>query len=130
MSLIPHKESWKDAAVWKTAAEHRLPLIGYPLEIPSGTLPPENSFLKIEGMDLGLSCYKVGSSEQQLTVRLYEMKGDEGRAVLEFPFGVSKVSLVDLCENIIGDLPTSGSTVSVPVDAHSIITLRVTKSLS
>ncbi|MFW9802191.1 MAG: alpha-mannosidase [Candidatus Thorarchaeota archaeon] len=128
MSIIPHKGTWKQASVWKTAAEHRLPLIGYPLETSGGTLPLENSFLKIEGMELGLSCFKIGTSEHEFIIRLYEMAGEKGSATLEFPFGVSRVSLVDLRENVIGDLPTSGSTATIPVDAHSIITLRVTKA--
>jgi alpha-mannosidase len=130
LALIPHKGSWKDAAVWRIAAEHRLPLIGYPLETSDGPLPPENSFLKIKGMELGLSCFKIGSSEKELIIRFYEMAGAEGLATIEFPFVVSNVSLLDLRENIIGDLPTSGSTVAVSVDAHSIITLRVTKASS
>jgi alpha-mannosidase len=130
MSLFPHKGSWKEAKVWRTAAEHRLPLIGYPLEDPSGTLPSEGSMLKIEGMDLGLSCHKMGSSERELTIRLYEMAGESGRAVLEFPFEVAKVELVDLREKVIGELPKSGTTVTVPVDAHSIITLKVTKAMT
>jgi alpha-mannosidase len=127
MSIIPHKGSWKDAAVWRTAAEHRLPLIGYPLEVSGGSLPAERSFLKIEGMELGLSCFKLGSSDQEVVIRLYEMAGEEGRATLEFPFKASNVSLLDLCENVIGDLPASDSTVTFPVDGHSIITLKVTK---
>jgi alpha-mannosidase len=130
MSLIPHKGSWKDAKVWRTAAEHRLPLIGYPLEGPGGALEPEQAMLNIQGMDLGLSCHKIGSSERELTVRLYEMAGVSGSAVLEFPFAVGKVELVDLCEKIIGELSSSGKTLTVPVDAHSIITLRVTKALT
>ena len=129
MSLVPHKGSWKDATVWRTAAEHRLPLIAYPIEGPGGTLPLESFMLGIEGMDLGLSCHKMGPSERELTVRLFEMAGETGSAKIEFPFSVGKVELVDLCERVIGELSSSGSKVTVPVDAHSIITLRVTKSM-
>jgi alpha-mannosidase len=128
MSLFPHKGSWKEAKVWRTATEHRLPLIAYPLEDPGGTLPAEGSMLKIEGMDLGLSCHKMGSSERELTVRLFEMAGVAGSVVLEFPFKVAKVELVDLCEKVIGELPRSGSSMTVQVDAHSIITLKITKA--
>ncbi|MFW9967102.1 MAG: alpha-mannosidase [Candidatus Thorarchaeota archaeon] len=130
MSLFPHKGSWKDAKIWRTAAEHRMPLIGYPLEAPGGSLPPEESLLKIEGMELSLSCHKIGSSEHEFIVRLYEMAGESGSAKLEFPFVVEKVELVDLCERNIGELSSSGPTVTIPVDAHSIITLRITKALT
>ncbi|MHA2354861.1 MAG: alpha-mannosidase [Candidatus Thorarchaeota archaeon] len=130
MSLFPHKGSWKDAMVWRTAAEHRLPLIGYPLEGSGGSLENEKTMLNIEGMELGLSCHKMGSSELELTVRLYEMAGKSGNTVLEFPFDVMKVELVDLCEKVIGELSSSGKKVTVPVDAHSIITLRVTKAMA
>ncbi len=128
MSLFPHKGSWKEAKVWRTAAEHRLPLIGYPLEDPGGTLPAEGSMLKIEGMDLGLSCHRMGSSDRELTIRLYEMAGVAGSAGLEFPFKVENAELVDLREKVIGELPRSGSSMTVQVDAHSIITLKITKA--
>jgi alpha-mannosidase len=130
MSLFPHKGSWKDAKVWRTAAEHRMPLIRYPLEGPGGTLPSDESLLKIEGMELGLSCHKIGSSEHEFIIRLYEMAGEGGSAVLEFPFVIEKAELVDLCERNIGELSCSGSTVTLPVDANSIITLRIAKALS
>jgi alpha-mannosidase len=130
MSLFPHKGSWTDAKVWRTAAEHRLPLIGYPLEAMGGTLPTERFMLKIEGMDLALSCHKMGSSKHELIVRLYEMAGDSGNAMLEFPFAVRKAELLDLREKVIGELSSSGSTVTIPVDAHSIITLRVTRAMT
>ena len=130
MSLFPHKGSWRDALAWRISAEHRIPLIGYPLEGSGGKLPSEKSLLTIEGMELGLSCHKIGTSEHEITVRLYEMAGATGSATIDFPFTVEKVELVDLCEKVIGELSSSDSTVTVPVDAHSIITLRITKALS
>ncbi|MFW9847118.1 MAG: alpha-mannosidase [Candidatus Thorarchaeota archaeon] len=128
LSLFPHKGSWREAQTWRAAAEHRIPLIGYPLDGEGGSLDPESSMLKIDDMDLALSCYKIGTSPNELTVRLFEMVGETGNATLEFPFSVNKVELVDLREKIIGEIPSTGSTVSVPVDAHSILTLRITKS--
>jgi alpha-mannosidase len=127
-SLLPHSGSWKGTKLWQTATEHRLPLIAYPVEESDSTRSAEESALKIDGMDLALSCYKFGPGENELTLRLYEVAGISGNAKLEFPFRVDCVDLVDLCEKVIGEIPSTGSSITLPVDAHSIITLRVRKA--
>lgn len=130
LSLYPHKGSWRQAQTWKAAAEHRIPLIAFPLGDASGELPAEASSLKIEEMNLVLSCYKLGDSESEMVIRLYEIEGDSGTTKIDFPFSLESAELVDLTEKIIGEIPTSGSTIQFPVDAHSIITLRVKRSES
>jgi len=128
-SLKPHKGSWSDAKVWRFAAEHRLPLIGYPLGNKGGPmvegLKPEESFLKIDGMDLMLSCYRIGESTDELIVRVYDISGKAGNAELDFFRELERVELIDLCERSIGELSFKGSIVTIAVDAHSIVTLRV-----
>jgi len=128
-SLKPHKGSWNDAKVWRFAAEHRLPLIGYPVEKPRNPtvekLLPEESFLKIDGMDLMLSCYRLGESTAEIIVRVYDISGKAGNAELDFFRELERVELIDLRERSIGELSFKGSIVTIAVDAHSIVTLRV-----
>lgn len=129
LALRPHKGSWSDAMVWQTSAEHRLPLIGYPLKASdaySGNgLQLEASMLTIAGMDLMLSCYKLGETSNELIVRLYETIGVSGNANLDLHRELEKVELIDLCERTIGELSFQGSIVTIPIDAHSIVTLRI-----
>ena len=129
LSLRPHKGSWNDAKVWRFAAEHRLPLIGYPLGNKRGGavdgLKTEESYLKIDGMDLMLSCYRIGNSADELIVRAYDISGKPGNAELDFFRELERVELIDLCERSIGELSFKGSVVTIAVDAHSIVTLRV-----
>ncbi len=129
LSLLPHSGSWKESKLWQLSTEHRLPLIAHPIQTSGGAMSAEGSALSISGMDLALSCYKVGPAENELTLRLYEVCGNSGTATLEFPFDVDCVDLVDLCEKVVGEIPSSGSVITLPVDAHSIITLRIKKAL-
>jgi alpha-mannosidase len=129
LSLKPHKGSWNDAKVWRFAAEHRLPLIGYPLRNNGGAAAEgqklEESNLKIEGMDLMLSCYRIGETPDELIVRVFDISGKAGNAELDFFRELERVELIDLCERSIGELSFNGSVVTIAVDAHSIVTLRV-----
>jgi hypothetical protein len=44
---------------------------------------------------------------------------------VSFVRNIERAELVDLLEREIGELKVNGKSVEVPVDAHSIITLRV-----
>ena len=123
--LSPHLGSWKDDKVWQTSTEHRLPLIGYPLDSEGGNASSEHSFFSIEGLELALSCFKPTMVENEFIIRVYEVEGKNGSAQLKFDKDIQSVKLIDLCENEIGDLSFDGKTVSIPVEAHSILTLRI-----
>ncbi|NHJ15205.1 MAG: hypothetical protein EAX95_16100 [Candidatus Thorarchaeota archaeon] len=130
LSLCPHQGSWRDAHSWRAAAEHRVPLVAFPLEQNNGGLPAEASSLAIEGMNLALSCYKTEASDSEITIRLYEVEGESGTTTIVFPFALECVELVDLTEKVIGEVPSSNNAIRLSVDAHSIITLRIRKGQS
>ncbi|MGQ4912685.1 MAG: glycoside hydrolase family 38 C-terminal domain-containing protein, partial [Candidatus Thorarchaeota archaeon] len=120
-----HSGDWKSADVWKVSAEHRLPLIAYPLEEPAGTYKEESPSILIEGVQLAVSSVRPSGQKDTLILRLYEPEGESGKSTLTFVRDLKRVELVDILEREIGELSVSGRTVEIPVDSHSIITLRV-----
>lgn len=124
-SIIPHRGKWDKAKVWRSSAEHRLPLMACCQESTGGSLPLEASFLEIQGMDLALSCLKPTGNPGEFVLRLYEMGGNEGIATLKFFYELESVNLTDLCERDMGEIGFHSNTFRLPVGPHSILTLRV-----
>ncbi len=123
--IYPHHGNWLNGEVWRKSTEHRLPLIAYPLDENTHGDVLEGSLLRITGNELMLSCFKPTGQENEYVVRLYEPKGEAGKSELIFNRDIESVKLVDLCEKDIGELAHSNRRVEIPVDAHSIITLRL-----
>jgi len=123
-TLYPHKGDWIKGSSWRVSTEHRLPLIAYPLDGISGSSEQELSILKIEGVDLMLSCFKP-KRENEFIIRLYEPKGIGGAAKLTFYREIERIEMLDMLEREIGELGHSEHSVEIPVDAHSILTLCV-----
>ncbi len=124
-ALLPHSDDWQTVKSWRTAAEYLYPLIGYPLDCDVGGATGHGSFLNVSGMDLVLSCYKPTNNPNEYIVRFYEPSGRNGNVAIAFDQEVESAILVDLCENEIGELSYEGYAISIPVDSHSIITVKV-----
>ncbi|MBN2230649.1 MAG: hypothetical protein JW779_13755 [Candidatus Thorarchaeota archaeon] len=122
--LYPHDHECQMADAWQVSAEHRLPLIAYPLDNAPGGVESEVSYLKIEGLDLMLSCYRP-IDDDEFVIRLYEPKGTSGSTKITFHRDLAKVTMVDILERDIGELGFEGRSVEFPIDAYSIITLNV-----
>jgi alpha-mannosidase len=81
--------------------------------------------MEIESGTLGLSCYKPTDIPDEFVVRVFEMAGESGTAIINFHRDIESVTLVDLVENEIGELSFEGRSVHLPIDGHSIVTLRM-----
>ncbi len=124
-SLRPHAGDWRESQTWRAATEHRLPLIAVLRtgHLRSGGEPL--SMLTISGVDLVVSSIRPGNRDDEILLRLYEPAGEDGVTRLTFARPVDSAVLVDFRDHDIGELPVDDSTVTVPVDGYSIITLRV-----
>ncbi|TFF94389.1 hypothetical protein EU546_04955 [Candidatus Thorarchaeota archaeon] len=129
-TLHSHDGNWRNAAVWRVSAEHRLPMIAFPLEKTGGSLSPEATSITVDGVDLVVSSVRPTERSNQIAVRLYEPQGASGKSTLTFARQIERVELTDLLDREIGEISSSGPSVEIPVDSHSIITLRITFSVS
>ncbi len=123
-TLYPHEGDWIKGSSWQVSTEHRLPLIAYPLDGASGALKIEQSNLKVEGIDLMLSCFKP-KKENEFIVRLYEPKGMAGTSKITFHREIDRVEMLDILEREIGEIGHSEHSVEISIDAYSILTLCV-----
>ncbi|MHA2374002.1 MAG: alpha-mannosidase [Candidatus Thorarchaeota archaeon] len=124
-TIFPHKGKWRDENVWRISAEHRLPLIGCVLDKISEMRPVEQSFLEIHGVDLMLSCFKTSDDSNEFILRFYEVEGNTGNSELVFNRFIESARLIDLIEHDIGELSHDENTIRIPVDAHSILSMKV-----
>ncbi|MFW9851258.1 MAG: glycoside hydrolase family 38 C-terminal domain-containing protein [Candidatus Thorarchaeota archaeon] len=125
IALIPHEGNWQSGMVIKKSAEYRLPPSSYCLLGGVAERPLKKSFLEIEGVVLGLSCFKPSDVDYEYIIRLYEYNGQSGRCTLRFNQTVHYAVLLDLIENEIGELQHDGNNIIVSVDPYSIITIKV-----
>jgi alpha-mannosidase len=95
------------------------------LDGEGGNDAKEHSFFSIEGLELALSCFKPAAVKNEFIVRVYEIEGKNGTAQLKFDKIIQSAKLVDLCEKEIGDLAFDDDKVLIPVEAHSIFTLKI-----
>ncbi len=125
LSLIPHRDSWKTDSIWQSAQEHRIGLIGYPLEDSEGTIDEEQELIRIDGIKLNLSCFKPSDRDNVFILRFYEPEGNSGDSTIRFHRKIKNVTLVDLTERDIGEIAFNENSLELSVDAHSIITLKI-----
>lgn len=126
ISLLPHKGNWSHGQVPRRCTEHRLPLIGFPLESsnPERDALPLRRF-EIEDIDLDLSSYRPGKDDSEGIIRLFDLKGNSGMATLAFEHRVRSAFLTDFLGNEIGELQVHGKSVRVQIDPYSICTIKV-----
>ena len=123
-TLYPHEGDWIKGSSWRVSTEHRLPLIAYPLDGASGTADIEVSNLKVDGVDLMLSCFKP-RREHEFIVRFFEPKGIAGTSTITFHQEIDRIEMLDMLEREIGEIGHDGNSVEISIDAHSILTLCV-----
>ena len=72
-----------------------------------------------------LSCFKPTETENEFIVRVYDIEGKNEASRLSFNKSIQSAKLIDLCENEICDLSFDDKTVIIPIEANSILTLKI-----
>ena len=162
-SVLPHEEGWKESTTYRHAMEFNIPLIAIHLggrealqqqhvkrEYESDKVKLGryfHSFLDIEPKNVVLSTLKLdehkADSGNSLVVRIYETEGKgENKVRLLFYKKIKSVSIVDLLENQIQEIPSlkteigdkdnlkseaffNDNTIMMKIEAFKIVTLRV-----
>ncbi len=91
-----------------------------------GTLDETMSFCSIEEPNVLLLCLKEAEDGRGIIVRLIETRGMATNATLRLPFvDIEKSFAANLVEEDEGPLPATPHTVTVPIGAFGIATIRV-----
>lgn len=104
LSLYPHKGDWQIGEVYKEALSFNNPLSLVQIGKSNGTLPIENSFIKIFPDDLIFSALKKSEDENGFVLRVYNPTEKDVEGRIEFFKSISKVEQVTLEEILVDDV--------------------------
>lgn len=140
-SLYPHRESFREAQIYRRALELNDPLIAVCAKSgENASLPSQMSFLAAEG-DAVVTALKAGGApmaamsgkigtlaERGITVRCFESDGIKSESKLKFGFDVSSAVRVNLLEE--GNTPAKleNNTLTVELSPYEIETVNVKPS--
>ena len=89
---------------------------------------PASSFCSIQEDNTVVLTFKKAEDKDGWILRLWEIGGNSGTVHVRFPrWKVSRAFLANLVEENEKELGVSWNVVAVPVDAHSVVTVRIRK---
>ena len=124
-SLVPHAGGWREAGTVRAGYELNSPLRSFAVSAHAGSAPPSQSFISLEPANLLLTSLKQAEGSTDLILRFYETAGQKTDAKIALPPGISEVWDANLMEEPAAKLAFDGKTVSLPVGAYEIKTLRL-----
>ena len=123
-AVQPHSGDWRQAEMYKQAQEfHHLPLAIQ--ADSSGDLAPELSFLEISPNNLILSALKKAEDTDEVILRFFETKGESTEAKVELFRAIKRLTLVDLLEREVCELPFERNKFGLEVKPFEIVTLKL-----
>lgn len=122
-ALVPHAGTWQN--VFGQAHAFNAPLRAVCTTSQTGTLPPEQSLLTLEGNGLVLSAVKTAEAGDGLVVRFYNITDKAVTARLHLSVPAKAAMLVNLAEEELEPLRLDDTrTVTIPVKGKQIITVK------
>lgn len=124
-SLYPHRGDWTVSGVTEEAFRLNSPLIARRVD----SLPEEQGFAVISGLDVGLGALKPAFDGDGYILRIYEPHGARGRTRLTFASVLSSFSIVNLLEETDTTKDTVAQidpiTLEIDLNPFEIMTLRL-----
>ena len=126
-ALLPHEGDLVEGRVTEEAEAFDLPLRLVPASRASDAapaLPATASVVTVEGYGVAVTAVKKAERGDAMVVRVCEVAGGRGIAVVRVALPVSGASLCDLLERPRQRLAVDGGGVRVPLDPFRLATLR------
>jgi alpha-mannosidase len=124
-SLMPHVGDFRQAGVIDEAYALNMPMRVVPGVASAGSTEAGSwGAFALSQPGIFVEAVKRAEREDALIVRLYEGWGRQVRARLTTPLPVSEVSVVDLLERPLANLPFADGAVDLDLRAFEILTLR------
>ena len=123
-SISSGKGDWAAARVWRQGIAFNNALIGVVSEdeLSQKTLPPEQSFLSVDGDSLVVSALKKADKDSSLVLRLYEESGQHVKTVIHFLGSDQSFLRSNLLEENSGHRPEQ----TLDVKPYQIDTVKLT----
>ena len=123
-SITSHTEGWENGYQFGLAANH--PLIAVSKNNEGGSLEKEKSFMKVSNPFVMVSTVKRADNDNNVIIRLTEMKGEKTNVTIEFPMVVKKVIKTNMIEDEEETVDVSGKSITLPIGKHAIETYKIT----
>ena len=122
--LLPHADDLREAGVVDAGYDLNVPIQMVATAPHRGVLEPDGSLLSVDVPHVVIEAVKRPDDRPgSLVVRLYEAWGRRGPVTLRGPWELGRVSLTDLLERELGELPASGREVAFDIAPFEIVTL-------
>jgi alpha-mannosidase len=122
-SVTSHPEGWQNGYQFGLAANH--PLIAVSKKNDAGSLEKEKSFMKVSNPFVLVSALKRADNDNNVIIRLTEMKGEKTDVTIEFQKAVKKVIKTNMIEDEVEIIETSGKVITLPIGSHAIETYKI-----
>ena len=123
-AILPHARSWREGGVAPAAQALGRPLMAHPAKGERKGF----SLASLESKDAILSGVKKSEDGKDLIARIYNPAPVAADAVLTLCFDAASVTFCDLLENPEGGrVPLSGRKLTLSLQPHEILTLRVAR---
>ena len=122
-SVYPHEGDWQSAQVWKQANQHNVPMLTMQTGAHEGSLPTEYSFIETSHAELIVSAVKKAEDSDLLVVRFYNTTKRDIEGATITVKGSMGAKLLNMNEEVMGDVSFADETVALDVASKKIITL-------
>ncbi len=124
-AIYPHAGDWVQAGTVQRGYELNYPLIPYPTNGHSGSLPPAHSFLRVEPNTVVLTALKKAEDSDAWILRFYEFAGKPTDVKIRLPKPPRAAAEVNLIEREIGPVVVNGQEVVISTKPYEIKTVRI-----
>ena len=122
-SLYPHPGDYAEGGVVQAGYELNIPLTIQYCSSKKGSLPTSFSYMVVESPSVIIETVKKAERSSEIIVRLYETTGEPCHTTLQLNFPVTKVLLVNLMEEPIGEILVDEGSVELDFIPFEILTL-------
>jgi alpha-mannosidase len=129
-AIFPHAADGKAGEVLRRAYEFNSPLLVRTAMAHPGPLPPSRGFVRVGPENVVLSALKMetGYNNRNLIVRLYETRGRQTEASIEWPWPVQAIE-TDLIERPLKRIEGKGALLRLTFAPYEIKTIRITRTV-
>lgn len=124
-SLVSHNGRLDAAEVTRTAASYNNPLITVMGTVHNGTLPPQQSFFKLEPSSLILTSIKKAEDSNALVVQWYDAIGKDTEAMLTLPRVPKQVRTSNFLEQDGSPVAIKQNVVKLRTKKFSVQTIKI-----
>ncbi|NQT92604.1 MAG: hypothetical protein HQ559_07580 [Lentisphaerae bacterium] len=124
-ALVPHSSDWREAGIVREGQAYNHPLLACAAGVHSGELPPRWGLIDVRHPNVVVSAIKPGE-DGGVIVRMYEATGQPAEDVeIVSALPIESVEEVNLVEDPIGPVQSTGNTLRVDLKPFEIRTLRL-----